>query len=503
MLKCGVYIRVSKNIEEQKSSLRNQKDLFIKYAADNNWHIVDFYVDIETGTSTTRKELNRMLNDAENKRIDIIAAKELSRFARNVELAHKIKRIAETNDIHIVTLDSAINTLDGNNGNTFGLFAWVYELESRNTSNRIKDALRTRAEKGLFNGSVAPYGYQNIDSKLFIRNDYTPSVVKRIFSDYINGKGIDNIAMTLYNEGVPTPSMIAQKSNANDKWHGSTIKKILQNQAYIGNLVQQKEVVSSVITKQRKRNSIKNMVIIENVHEAIISKEDFQLVQELFKTRTHQKYHQSTHLFTGIMFSSDCGKGMHFKKNRKGYVCGNFNKHGIKSCTDHIIREAKLSSLILSDISSYVNSLNNSTTISDLKLRIDKHIKEQKNIIKKYEEESKSLNSKIVDSISLLLDGTLTKAHYDLFISKNSERIKYLENKILEGKQILDKLTDNSLLKEINNIRDSITSFDELTPEILHRFIKRIEVKEDGSPRIFYRFPDPTNLKNIGTTDSL
>lgn len=100
----------------------------------------------------------------------------------------------------------------------------MYELESRNTSNRIKYALRTRAEKGFFNGSVAPYGYQNIDSKLFIRNNCTPSVIKRIFSNYINGKGIDNIAMTLYNEGVPTPSMIAQKSDDNDKWHGSTIR---------------------------------------------------------------------------------------------------------------------------------------------------------------------------------------------------------------------------------------------------------------------------------------
>ena len=95
MLKCGIYIRVSKDNMEQKTSLENQRDLFIKYAKEKNWEIIDFYVDVESGTSTKRKELARLLNDAENKRIDIIAAKELSRLARHSELAHKIKRIAK------------------------------------------------------------------------------------------------------------------------------------------------------------------------------------------------------------------------------------------------------------------------------------------------------------------------------------------------------------------------------------------------------------------------
>ena len=401
-----------------------------------------------------------------------------------------------------MTLDGAINTLHGKN-NTFGLFAWLYEIEAQNTSERIKQALKSRAERGLFNGSTPPYGYNNINGKLVIRNDETPLIIRRIFSDYISGKGIDSIAMALYNEDVPTPSMIANKSNANNKWHGSSVKKILQNQAYIGNMIQQKESTVSVICKQRKINSQENMTIIENTHEAIISVEDFNLVQELLQTRTHQKYHQATHLFTGIMFCHDCGKGMHVKKNRKGYVCGSFNKHGKKACSDHIIREADLSKLILSDLSSFINSLNNTDFIADFKARVEKHTSEQKNIVAKYEEELNSLNSKISKSISLLMDGTITKAHYDLFISENSARIKYLENKILESKKILDKFYDDSLLQELNKIKDTIISLDELTPETLHRFIKRIEVKEDGSPRIFYRFPDPNNLKTIGTTDNL
>ena len=159
MLKVGVYIRVSTDNVEQQTSLKNQRDLFIQYAKEKEWSIYDFYVDVESGTSTKRKELNRLIKDAEARKINVLVAKELSRLARNVELSHKIKRIAETNNVHIVTLDGAINTLEGN-GNMFGLYAWIYEQEAQRTSERIKIALRSRAELGLFNGSVAPYGYE-------------------------------------------------------------------------------------------------------------------------------------------------------------------------------------------------------------------------------------------------------------------------------------------------------------------------------------------------------
>ena len=117
------------------------------------------YVDIQTGTTARRKNLQKMIQDAQEKKFDIILAKELSRLARNGELSYKIKNLCENQGIHIITLDNAINTLVGNT-NMFGLYAWMYEQESQNTSNRVKETLRTRAKKGLYKGSNAPYGYE-------------------------------------------------------------------------------------------------------------------------------------------------------------------------------------------------------------------------------------------------------------------------------------------------------------------------------------------------------
>lgn len=494
MLKVGVYIRVSTDTQEQKTSLKNQKDLFIQYAKEKGWSIYDFYVDIQSGTSSKRKELNRLIRDAEARKINVLAAKELSRLARNVELSHKIKRIAETNHVDIVTLDGAINTFNGNN-HLFGLYAWIYEQEAEQTSKRIKLALRSRAEQGLFNGSTAPYGYKCIDSKFYVRSDNTPKIVKRIFCEYISGKGIDTIARGLYNDNIPTPSMIAGKSNKNNKWHGKTVQLILKNEAYLGHMVQLKQSTTSVVSKNRHKNNIKKQAIVKNTHEPIISEQDFKLVQELMKVRTHKNYHQSTHLFTNHLKCADCGKGMHFKKNRKGYVCGNFNKHGSKACSSHIVRESALSAIILSKINELVSKVKSTNLFNNLKLELDNEIIKYKNMLNDYNKDLNLLKKRKSKSISLFIDEVITKEDYHSFLNDIEEQLKDLERKIFTTKQTLNKISDNSLLNEINRIKNENICLDELTPELLHRFIKEIKIEEDGNPIIVYRLMNP--LSNL------
>lgn len=204
-MKCAIYIRVSTDKEEQKTSLQNQKDLFFKYISDKGWDIGKMYIDIESGTKDKREQFQQMISDAKNKKFEIILAKELSRIARNGKLSYEVKSLAENNNIHIITLDNAINTIEGNT-HMFGMYAWMYEQESQRISDRVKYALKSRAEKGLFKGSIPPYGYYCKDGKLFIRNDFTPGIVKRIFNEYIIGVGFDAIARGLYNDDIPSPS---------------------------------------------------------------------------------------------------------------------------------------------------------------------------------------------------------------------------------------------------------------------------------------------------------
>lgn len=306
-------------------------------------------------------------------------------------------------------------------------------------------------------------------------NDDTRKVVRRIFSEYISGKGIDTIARHLYNDGIPTPAMVADKSNKNDKWHGRTIQLILKNQAYLGHMVQLNQSTVSVISKARHKTTIDKQAIIKNTHEPIISEEDFKLVQELMKIRTHKNHHQALHLFTNTIYCSDCGKGMHYKKNRKGYVCGTFNKHGSKSCSSHIVREANLSTIVLSEVKQFVTNIKSTDLYNNFKLEIDNGILKHKNALKTYEDDLIILKKR--KSISMLIDEIITKSDYELFITTIDEQVKSLEDKIVITKQALEKISDSSLLNELNRIKNEELSLDELTTELLHRFVKKLILK--------------------------
>ncbi|TCT18902.1 DNA invertase Pin-like site-specific DNA recombinase [Melghiribacillus thermohalophilus] len=342
--------------------------MFYRYIEEKGWDIYELYIDVQTGTTAKRESLQRMIEDAEEKKFDVILAKELSRLARNGELSYKIKNLCENKGIHIITLDNAINTLTGNT-NMFVLYAWMYEQESQHTSNRVKETLRTRAKKGLFKGSIPPYGYYLKDGKLYIRNDHTPNVVRRIYNEYLNGCGRDSIAKRLFNEGVPTPAEVAGKKNAGDKWNESTIKFILTNPHYVGDLVLGRETTVSVTNKKRKKVSRKDQIIHRNTHEAIISREVFNTVQEQLQLRSSKFPAPEKHLFTNILYCADCGKGMWYRKNRKGYICGNYARHGKKACSSHIVKEEFLKETILTDIKKLEAEINKEEYVKQLEAK--------------------------------------------------------------------------------------------------------------------------------------
>lgn len=237
-MKVAGYIRVSTDSEGQKESPKNQEQLILDFLEDGQHDLYDFYIDVQTGTNDNREGLKRLIADAENKKFDVIVAKELSRLCQNVGLTYQLKNIAETKDIHIITLDGRVDTRDASKQAMFGLYAWMHENESQRTSERIKSVFRMKYKNGKFLGSHAPYGYAVHDGKLIMREDYTVGVVRDIFSKYLEGWGHDKIARYLSNKLLPTPSTVLGKSNASLHWGGTSVKKILQNPHYVGDLVQ-------------------------------------------------------------------------------------------------------------------------------------------------------------------------------------------------------------------------------------------------------------------------
>ncbi|MFN7251513.1 MAG: recombinase family protein [Anaerobacillus sp.] len=488
-MKAGIYVRVSTDKEEQKQSLQNQRELFTEILEREGWELYDIYVDVQSGTkSKKRTNFLRLVDDAQSGKIDIILAKELGRLARNGGLSYKIKELYDEYGVHIKTLDGAIDSLNGNT-DKFGLFAWFYEHESQSTSRRVKDTLRLRSANGIFMGSIPPYGYKlNSERKLIKRDDFTVDVVGRIFHDYLNGKGFDRIAKELTNDLIPTPAQVAKKKNSGEFWGGSSVRKILENPHYTGDLVQQRETTISVTSDKRKKNSSDNYLIVKDTHEAIISTEDFLLVQRHMESRKRKRPRFTKHLFTDIAICADCGKTMHYKKNRKGYVCGNYNKYGQIACSDHIIREKVIIDVISQDLKTLYSEFDGDTFKSKIVGKIKKLLQKDKGELSKIDFELSKLKEEKIQALRMKVAKEISNEEYSLLMSDNSERQKVL---ILKKRDLVDVLENQNKVMNFTELCQALEEFmqkPQLTKEILNKLIEKIEVTEEGGLRIFYRF---------------
>lgn len=261
------------------------------------------------------------------------------------------------------------------------------------------------------------------------------------------------------------------------------------NPHYTGSLVQCRDTRPTV-TDSRQLNPIKDFVIVKNTHEAIIPLETFEAVQDLIIARRRIRPQQEKHLFTNTAFCADCGRGMHFKKNRKGYVCGNFNKHGVKACSDHFIKEELLTKIILEDIKSLASKLNVDTMVDSLTKNISKVENKFEKRLKKVEKSIKNLNTQKVQLTKLLANESIDIEDYRLTIDEINNNLDKLVSEKCELENSNSKIISKQEIAKLKKELKHFLQFNELTPEMLHSLVDRIEIKEDGSPKITYRFSE-------------
>ncbi|XZF75597.1 recombinase family protein [Bacillus sp. AL-1R] len=491
VLRCAVYARVSTEMDSQKTSIDNQKDLFRNYVAEHNWKIYDFYQDQKSGTKENRPDLKRLIEDGKAGLYDVILAKELSRLARNGRLSYELRDICLQNNIHIVCLDNSINTITGD-VQKFGLYAWLYENESENSSRRNKAAKRTKANRGLFVGSNPPYGYYSDNGKLKIREDNTPEIVRRIFGEYLDGKGMDSIAKRFTAEKVPTPSQIANKSNASPLWHATTIKNILNNQHYCGDLVQNRTETISVTTTKRKTLDVAQASIQENTHEPIISKETFQAVKKMLLTRTRTSTAPKSHLFTNVLFCENCQKGMWYKANQKGYRCGGNIKYGDPFCLNRVvIREKELKHIILEDLQALFHSIQDDEFIQSLHKRLDQKKVSISNELTKIKNKANKLNSRKRDYLDMYADQIISREELVEYRKQIDQEVAELETAKIEYQEKLEECESENYAIDLGKKLKDVSLLDDLTHQILHSLVNKITCSIEGNLRIHYNFVNP------------
>ena len=279
----AVYCRVSKNTAEQIHSLEIQESYFERIVEEkSDWMLYKIYKDIGSGTRKKgRTGYIEMMHDAKKHRFDIILVKSLSRFGRDtLEALSTIKSLKKMN-VALLSEVEQINTLEVN-GTVLSILLAAAQEKSASKSENIKFGIhqRMRSGKAVLNHTRF-LGYTKDETGKLVVVPQKAEIVRKIFSLYLDGNGVRKIKRYLEENGIKTVT-------GKTEWSTSTIDRILSNEKYMGNLLLQKIYTPDfLIGKQKKNYREQSMFLIENAHEAIVSKEIFEEVQRR-KNRTCQ-----------------------------------------------------------------------------------------------------------------------------------------------------------------------------------------------------------------------
>ncbi|QEK13288.1 recombinase family protein [Crassaminicella thermophila] len=481
-MRCAVYVRVSTDMETQKTSIAHQKNFFEKYIENKRWTLYKIYQDIESGRSIKKREgLQALLEDSKEGKFDIVLTKSISRFARNTLEGLILVRDFKARNIRFVTIEDGFDSEEYDEF-MFTLLLSIAQKESEKMSERIRFGKLCRAKRGYYNGSNPPYGYKKLDKYTMIpAEDITTYVVKKIFSMYLEGKGLYKIAKELNKHGYPTPSQAAGKQNSGVIWHQSSIRKILSNRFYVGDLVQNKSRTVNVLTGERKENK-EEIIIIKNTHDGIIDPLIFEEVQKRLKENKKKKIGNQTHLFSGILVCGECNRKMYYKKNRDAYICATVNKMGKDYCNGAYIKEEILIKLICSELKKIINE---NCCKNMLLKEIEKEIKngdEQKKL-RKLEKSIIKLNQKKDRLIDMMMDYLIDKKMY----IKKMREIEGQKSLLEENKEvIIERLKKRKGYGE--QVVKEIFMMESLDRMVINKLIEKIKVFKNGKVIIEYTF---------------
>jgi len=521
----AIYCRLSNDDGENKesNSIANQKAILLEYITNNGWTLYDIYVDDGyTGTNFQRPAFKRMISDIEKGLISLILTKDMSRLGRDyIQVGYYIERYFPEKGVRYIAVNDNVDTHRDENGDDITPFkAIINDMYSKDISRKIRSVFEVKRREGKFIGAFPPYGYKKDPSNkshLIIDRETAP-VVRRIFEMYLSGEGFTSIAKKLNKEGIMPPSIDKERRYINykngrikvPKWCHSSVKHILTNDTYAGNLSQRKSKKINYKSQKVKRLNKSEWIIKEDTHKPIISQEKFNLVQTLInqKSSNFGVARKKTNLFSGFIFCSDCKQHMTYYKMPKGYyylICSTYKKYGKEECTRHSYLENHLHEIVLKDIMTLLKTKIDFKGVEERAREViadqsnERDITEELNIIKKRLEQIKNpIKSLYEDKVKGIITQKQFQELYNEFITE--EKNLLARKKKLEREQERNK--GENLEEKIKILIDKLYNIKKLNRLILAELINKIEISEDGEVKIYYRIKDEKGDRRKAENDN-
>lgn len=505
----ALYIRLSKEDESEgpSQSVQNQESLLREFVQQHRLSVYDTYVDDGwSGTNFDRPDFQRMIGDIEARKVNMVITKDLSRLGRDyIMTGHYMERYFPEHRVRYISLLDGIDTGVDSTANDITPFrAIMNDMYAKDISKKIKSVKRDKQRKGQFIGGKPAYGYKmhpTEKNKIVIDEEVAP-VVRRIFALALSGMSCRNIATRLNQEGIPTPATyanlpVARPGPYTGLWSSERISEMLQNETYIGNMVQGRSVKISYKSKKCLRQAPANWVVVEGTHEPLVDGETFRKVQLLVGSRKHTRCRTYDFLLKGLIFCHECGYPLAVlnRKNARGedvlyFVCRTyqrFTKAGV--CTCHSIKEKTVTDAVVAK----VREVCQACLKPDELLPMAREAVENAGKGSGLKMELQDLQSRI-DSLTAKLDrmytdrlnGLLPEADFQRIFS----RIKG-EREQLEEKRKALAFQQKSPVPSEDRARELVQRFIETageSRELLVSLIERVELTEDKEVIIKFRF---------------
>ena len=516
--KAGMYLRLSREDEDKNQqtdpsqSINNQRDFITNYAEENGVIIVDTYCDDGiSGTTFERADFQRMIADIENKKINMVITKDLSRLGRDyIQTGYYLEKYFPEKNVRFIAINDGYDSFGESSANEMAPFKTVFnDMYAKDISKKVRTSLKTKQLKGEYLGTTAPYGYMKNPNKKgqLIPDPVSSKYVQKIFELYLGGTALRAIANYLTEQQIPTPSGYRNIQNTQKYikglWNEKSVRFILSNEVYLGHTIQNKKKKINYKIKKQIDIPKSQWIKVENTHEPIISKKDFLLANQILEKRAFHKEPKVKHLLTGFMFCGNCGAPITFVSQHikgKYYTCCSTAKRTKKElnlCQTKLIPENVVNNYVINTLKTLCLQF-----LDEDNLLQHSSCFRKENILADLLKEKKKLKDNIENtnniSFHLYKDKIANVIDEEQFISL-SNNLKLEREKLMKDlRKTEEKIAELQIQADnkdaIKKIIHKFLSFENIDRNILALLIDKIVIDLDRTITIYFTFANPEKL---------
>lgn len=494
----ALYARLSQEdaLDGDSNSIVNQKAVLSKYAADNGFTNLVFFIDDGvSGVTFDRPNFNRMIAEIEAGNVATVIVKDMSRLGRDyLKVGYYTEIFFVERDVRYIAINDGVDSAKGDND--FTPFRNLFnDFYAKDTSKKVRAIKKAQGMAGE-HLTKPPYGYKvdPADKKKWIVDEEAAAVVKRIFDLCIAGKGPMQIAKILKADKILTTKAYYAKQKGKllpdnpYNWNENSIVGILERMDYCGHTVNFKSYSKSHKLKKRIPTIKEQQAIFRNTHEAIIEEAVFERVQELRANKRRPTKAERQGLFSGLVYCADCGSKLHFatcksfNDSQDHYRCAKY-KSNTGSCTAHFIREETLKAIVRQRIFDVTARF--IENIMDFREMVyQQQFAEAEKDMKRKRREVEQARKRIAELDRIFkriyeddINGTISHERFMKLSTEYEAEQKELTEKVAAEQKEVDTYEQNKMdFDSFAAIIRKYVGITELTPTIVNEFVKKIVV---------------------------